>query len=87
VLIHGAGDSGWYWHLVAAELRSRGHDVVAPDLPGDDESTGLNEYAVAVVEVIGDRRIWLSWASRSARSPRPWSPIGSRLMCWFWWPG
>jgi pimeloyl-ACP methyl ester carboxylesterase len=33
VLIHGAGDSGWYWHLVEAELRARGHDVVAPDLP------------------------------------------------------
>lgn len=24
VLIHGAGDVGWYWHLVVAELRS--HD-------------------------------------------------------------
>jgi pimeloyl-ACP methyl ester carboxylesterase len=56
LLIHGAGDGGWYWHLVAAELRSRGHDVVAPDLPGDDESTGLNEYADAVVEATGDRR-------------------------------
>jgi pimeloyl-ACP methyl ester carboxylesterase len=31
VLIHGAGDVGWYWHLVEAELRARGHDVVAPD--------------------------------------------------------
>jgi hypothetical protein len=27
VLIHGAGDVGWYWHLVEAELRERGHDV------------------------------------------------------------
>ncbi len=33
VLIHGAGDVGWYWHRVEAELRARGHDVVAPDLP------------------------------------------------------
>jgi len=32
VLIHGAGDVGWYWHLVEVELRSRGHDTVAPDL-------------------------------------------------------
>jgi dihydrofolate reductase len=30
VLIHGAGDVGWYWHLVAAELNARGHEVVAP---------------------------------------------------------
>ena len=33
-LIHGAGDVGWYWHLVAAELRGAGHEV-APDLPCD----------------------------------------------------
>jgi hypothetical protein len=54
-LIHGAGDGGWYWHRVEAELRSRGHDTVAPDLPADDESAELNEYAAAVVEAVGDR--------------------------------
>ena len=56
VLIHGAGDGGWYWHLVEAELRARGHDVVAPDLPADDESAGLSEYADAVVAAVGDRK-------------------------------
>jgi pimeloyl-ACP methyl ester carboxylesterase len=55
VLIHGAGDVGWYWHLVGAELRARGHDVVAPDLPCEDDSAGLAEYAEAVVAAIGDR--------------------------------
>jgi pimeloyl-ACP methyl ester carboxylesterase len=55
VLIHGAGDVGWYWHLVEAELRRRGHDAVAPDLPCDDDAAGLPEYADAVVEAIGDR--------------------------------
>jgi pimeloyl-ACP methyl ester carboxylesterase len=55
VLIHGAGDVGWYWHLVAAELRARGHDTVAPDLPCDDDSAGLCEYADTVVDAIGDR--------------------------------
>ena len=54
--IHGAGDVGWYWHLVEAELRERGHDTIAPDLPADDESAGLNEYADAVVEAVGDRK-------------------------------
>jgi pimeloyl-ACP methyl ester carboxylesterase len=54
VLIHGAGDVGWYWHLVDAELRERGHDVVAPDLPCDDDSAGLSEYADTVVDAIGD---------------------------------
>jgi pimeloyl-ACP methyl ester carboxylesterase len=56
VLIHGAGDVGWYWHLVGAELRARGHDIVAPDLPCEDDSAGLPEYADAVIEAIGDRK-------------------------------
>jgi pimeloyl-ACP methyl ester carboxylesterase len=55
VLIHGAGDVGWYWHLVQAELRRRGHDAVAPDLPCDDDRAGLSEYADAVVEAIDGR--------------------------------
>ena len=55
VLIHGAGDVGWYWHLVGAELRERGHDVVAPDLPCDDDSAGLSEYTETVLTAIGDR--------------------------------
>jgi pimeloyl-ACP methyl ester carboxylesterase len=55
VLIHGAGDVGWYWHLEEAELRARDHDVVAPDLPCEDDSAGLPEYADAVIEAIGDR--------------------------------
>lgn len=55
VLIHGAGDVASSWDLVAAELRGRGHDVVAIDLPSEDESAGLWEYADAVVEAIGDR--------------------------------
>ena len=55
VLIHGAADSGWFWHLVEAELRGRGHDTVAPDLPCDDDSAGLAEYTDAVVGAVGDR--------------------------------
>lgn len=56
VLIHGGGDVGWSWHLVEAELRTRGHDVVAPDLPGDDESKTLADYADAVVEAVGEKQ-------------------------------
>jgi len=55
VLIHGGGDVGWYWHLLEAELRARGHDVVAPDLPCEDDAAGLDDYAQAVVEAIGER--------------------------------
>ena len=56
VLLHGAGSGSWYWHLVEPELRARGHDVVAVDLPCDDDSAGLAEYADAVVRAAGDRR-------------------------------
>src|SRR5438067_10775180 len=55
ILIHGGGDVGWYWHLVAAQLRAHGHDLVAPDLPCDDDTAGLDEYADTVVDAIGDR--------------------------------
>jgi len=56
VMIHGAGDVGWYWHLVARELRGAGHDVIAPDLPCEDDSAGLEEYAGVVIRATGNRR-------------------------------
>jgi pimeloyl-ACP methyl ester carboxylesterase len=55
-LVHGGGGSAWDWHLVAAELRERGHDPVAVDLPCEDESDGWWDYVDAVVEAIGERR-------------------------------
>lgn len=56
VLIHGGGDVGWYWHRVAPVLRQRGHDVVTPDLPCDDDTATLLDYADTVVEAIGERQ-------------------------------
>jgi pimeloyl-ACP methyl ester carboxylesterase len=55
VLIHGAASDSWYWHRVVPELRARGHEVVAPDLPCDDDSAGLSDYADVVVDAIGNR--------------------------------
>jgi pimeloyl-ACP methyl ester carboxylesterase len=55
VLLPGAGGDSWYWHLVAPELRARGHEVLTPDLPAGDDSAGLGEYTEAVVSVLGDR--------------------------------
>ncbi len=52
-LIHGAGDSGWYWHLVEEELRARGHDTVAPDLPVDGSPT-LVDCADAVADAVAN---------------------------------
>jgi pimeloyl-ACP methyl ester carboxylesterase len=56
VLIHGAGSDSSYWQFVAPALKAAGHDVVAPDLPCDDDSAGFQDYADVVVEAIGDRR-------------------------------
>lgn len=55
VLIHGGGGSAWDWHLVTAELRERGHDVAAVDLPCEVEGVGWSDYADVVVEAVGDR--------------------------------
>ncbi|HKU29983.1 MAG TPA: alpha/beta hydrolase [Arthrobacter sp.] len=55
VLIPGAGGTAWYWSRVVPLLREAGHDVVAVDLPGDDENAGLPEYA-GLVETAIDRR-------------------------------
>lgn len=55
VLIPGAGGAGWYWHLVVPRLREAGHEAIAVDLPGDNETAGLREYTEQVVVAIGDR--------------------------------
>ena len=55
-LIHGGGGSAWDWHLVVAELRERGHEPVAVDLPSEEESAGWWAYADAVVEAVAERR-------------------------------
>ena len=67
VLIPGAGGAGWYWSRVVPLLEAAGHHAVAIDLPADDESAGLPEYADIAA---------------AAASPRRWSATGSRWNCW-----
>jgi pimeloyl-ACP methyl ester carboxylesterase len=55
VLIPGAGSTSWYWHRVTPRLVEAGHDVVAVDLPVDDDGCGLADYAAKVFDAIGDR--------------------------------
>jgi hypothetical protein len=84
VLIHGAGDSSWDWLLVGPELRARGHDVVAMDLPCDDDSAGLEDYADTVVGVIGDHKNLVVVAQSFAASSRRLCASGFRLTSWCW---
>jgi pimeloyl-ACP methyl ester carboxylesterase len=55
ILIPGAGGMAWYWHRVVPLLEKAGFGVVAVDLPGDDESAGLDEYAEITMRAIGQR--------------------------------
>jgi len=50
ILIPGAGGTAWYWSRLAPLLRDAGHEAIAVDLPGDDESAGLAQYAQLVIE-------------------------------------
>lgn len=55
VCIPGAGGRPSDWALVAEHLQAHGHEVVAVDLPNDDDTAGLDAYAQAVVDQVGDR--------------------------------
>ena len=55
VLVPGAGGESAYWQFVTPLLRERGHDVIAPDLPSDDDAAGLVDYADVVAGAVGDR--------------------------------
>lgn len=54
VLVPGAGGAGWYWHRVVPLLEATGHTAVPVDLPGDDESAGLREYAAIALAAARD---------------------------------
>jgi len=56
LLIHGGWHGGWCWDKVGGALESRGHTVLAPDLPGHGSDktpmseVSLERYARATVE-------------------------------------
>jgi pimeloyl-ACP methyl ester carboxylesterase len=53
-LVHGAYHGAWCWNRLVPELRSRGLDVVVPELPCDDPAAGLSDYAATVEAAIGE---------------------------------
>jgi len=55
VLIPGAGGTASFWSRVTPLLEASGHEAIAVDLPGADESAGLPEYTDLVLAAIADR--------------------------------
>lgn len=53
---HGAGGSAWEWHLVGPELERLGHEMVAIDLPCEDDEASFGDYADALAEAVTGRR-------------------------------
>ena len=49
-LIPGSGGRAWYWHRVTPLLAE--HEVVAVDLPADDDSADLTTYADTVCQAL-----------------------------------
>ena len=53
-LVHGAWHGAWSWDRLIPELRARGHDAVAMDLPADSPDATFQEYADVVIDALGD---------------------------------
>jgi len=50
IFVHGGCHDGWCWHLVRAVLESQGHRTWAPDMPVEDITAGIENYARVIVE-------------------------------------
>ena len=55
ILVPGAGGMAWYWHRIVPLLEQAGCEAIAVDLPADDSSKGLRDYADIIVAAIGTR--------------------------------
>jgi pimeloyl-ACP methyl ester carboxylesterase len=67
ILLHGAWHASWCWKYLVNELKDKGHDVIAPDLPGHGQNMqsfleiNLDTYLSYLSEIIMscDRQIIL----------------------------
>lgn len=55
VLIPGAGGDAAFWNWLMPELAARGHHGVPVDIPEDDPTLGLDDWAACVVRAVGTR--------------------------------
>ena len=54
LLIPGAGGAAQYWQWVIPHLHATGGEAIAVDLPADDDSAGLADYAACVCSAAAD---------------------------------
>jgi len=52
LLLPGAGGDAWVWSRVKSELIARGHAAASVDLPVEDESCGIEEYAESALSAV-----------------------------------
>lgn len=52
MLVPGAGGAAWFWHRTQPLFDALGHRAVAVDLPADDPTAGLPEYAALVADAV-----------------------------------
>ena len=66
VLVHGASVGGWCFDWLVPELVSRGHEVIAPDLPGHgdrmNEAATFDGYVKTVVDLIQPDDVLLGYS-------------------------
>lgn len=82
VCMHGAGGHGSQWDLLAAHLAPLGHDLIAMDLPCEQE-VGLDAYATVVVDAIGHRRedlVLVAWSLAGLVAPLVCTQVPVDLM-------
>jgi len=51
-LVHGAFQGAWCWDLLIPYLEAQGHKTLAMDLPIENESATLSQFADAVIQAI-----------------------------------
>ncbi len=49
-LVHGAFQGGWCWDLLVPYLEEKGHDTIVMDLPIEDPSASLSQFADVVLQ-------------------------------------
>jgi pimeloyl-ACP methyl ester carboxylesterase len=84
-LIPGAGGRAWLWHLVEDDLRMRGFDAFAVDLPADDPDKGLPDCADCVVAAIGGRTdvAIVAHSLGAFTAPLVWQRVPTRQVVFF----